>query len=103
MTLPIGGTGPPPIPNGDGRKILEQVEPFRLVSLDAAAFDWLWRFVEFKAVMLQSPAFQGDIHQLQAQVALRAVISFREAAGTLATEDQPVVRKRRLVKNPNPR
>ena len=43
MKLPIGGSGPPPIPAGAGRKLLTEVEPFRLVSLDAAAFDWLWR------------------------------------------------------------
>lgn len=67
-------------------------EPFRLVSLDAAVFDWLWRLVEAKYV-------QHNGHSIpeQVEVAKRAVISFREAAGTLGPA---APKKRRLVRAP---
>lgn len=97
--LPVGGSGPPPIPAGTGKWHLEMQEPFRMVSLDAAAFDWLWRVVEHRAGEHQSRANgDGDIHTLQAQVSLRAVIAFREAAGTLSVTETTPKRKRRLVK-----
>lgn len=98
--MEIGGSGPPPIPTGTGRWHLEMTEPFRLVSLDAAAFDWLWRVVEQHHRRHQDrDRGDGDVHTLQAEVSGRAVIAFREAAGTLVTNDQPVTkRRRRLVK-----
>lgn len=96
--LSIGGTGPQPIPAGQGRKTLTQTEPFRLVSLDAATFDWLWRVVETRARQHQDVAAQGGIHELQAQVSLRAVLAFREAAGTMNHKEAP--KRRRLVKKP---
>jgi hypothetical protein len=98
--LPIGGSGPPSIPAGDGKKHLQQIEPFRLVNLDAAAFDWLWRIVEQRARQHQQEAKErGGIHELQAQVSLHAALAFREAAGTL-TNDKPVTKvlRRRVVK-----
>jgi hypothetical protein len=103
--LPIGGSGPPPIQAGKGREVLTQMEPFRLVSLDAAAFDWLWRVVENRALQHQEAAIQGGVHEIQAGVSLRAAIAFREAAGTLTKEANGQVKKpkRRLVKElPNP-
>jgi len=88
------------MPAGSGRRHLEQVEPFRLVSLDAGAFDWLWRVVETRAREHQQRVGDGGIHDLQAQVSLRAAIAFREAAGTLNNTPQPVTKvlRRRVVK-----
>ena len=70
-------------------------EPFRLVNLDAAVFDWLWRLVEAKHVQ-----FDGRYPEAT-EVAKRAVIAFREAAGTMTEEPKP--RRRRLVKVPKTR
>lgn len=47
------------------------------MSLDAAVFDWLWRIVEAKYIQ-----FDGRYPEAT-EVAKRAVIAFREAAGTL--------------------
>ena len=99
MKLPIAGTGPPSIPEGKGRKVLTTVEPFRLVSLDAATFDWLWRVVENRAYHHQETKGNGVVHDLQAQVSLRAALAFREAAGTL-DQKEPKPGRRRLVKTP---
>jgi len=98
VKLPIGGSGPPPIPEGKGRKVLTQQEPFRLVSLDAAAFDWLWRTVENRAYHHQECKANGEIHELQAAVSLRAAIAFREAAGTMGPPPGTKVLRRRVVK-----
>jgi len=68
-------------------------EPFRLVSLDAAVFDWLWRMVEAK-----HRQFDGRYPEAT-EVAKRAVIAFREAAGTL-TQVPAAPTRRRLVKKP---
>lgn len=97
---PIGGSGPPPIPAGKGKKALTQIEPFRLVSLDAAAFDWLWRVVEHRARQHEERVGEAEIHDLQAQVSRRAVIAFREAAGTLNSTPPPVTKvlRRRVAK-----
>jgi hypothetical protein len=93
----IGGSGPPPIPAGAGKLYLTQPEePYRTIILDAAAFDWLWRITEAKLRQ-----FDGRYPDAEA-VARRAVIAFREAAGTLTngTAKKP---RRRLVKTvPNP-
>jgi hypothetical protein len=96
----IGGSGPPPIRNGTGKIHLGIEEPYRLVNLDAAVFDWLWRIAEAKYVQ-----HQGNLtHAEAAEVAKRAVIAFREAAGTLGpVSPLPSKRRRRLVKTPNPR
>jgi hypothetical protein len=102
---PVAGTGPPSIPAGQGKKHLQRIEPFYQVNLDAAAFDWLWRLVEARHGQHVAQIHgngDDDVHDLQAQVSRRAVISFREAAGTL-TVPPPAPRRRRLVKTPNPR
>jgi hypothetical protein len=86
---------------GTGKHHLEQIEPFRLVNLDAAAFDWLWRMTEQKARQHQQEAKErGGIHELQAQVSLHAVLAFREAAGTLNNTPPPGTKviRRRVVK-----
>jgi hypothetical protein len=91
----IGGSGPPPIPTGTGKWHLEKdPDPFTLVNLDAAVFDWLWRIVEAKYIQHRS----ASNHAEAAEVAKRAVIAFREAAGTLA---EPKKSRRRLVRTPN--
>lgn len=100
----IGGTGPPPIRQGEGRLHLEVQEPFRLVSLDAAAFDWLWRVVEqrYREHSNRAPAsLNGDIHGLQTEVTKRTVIAFREAAGTLGPPPVPSQPRKRFVRTPN--
>ena len=99
---PVAGTGPPPIPAGQGKKHLQRIEPFYQVNLDAAAFDWLWRLVEARhgQHVTQIQGNGDDVHGLQAEVSKRAVISFREAAGTL-TVGTPPAKKRRLVTKPN--
>jgi hypothetical protein len=68
--------------------------------LDAAAFDWLWRMVENRAHQHEQAAAQGGVHELQAQVSRRAVIAFREAAGTLNSNPPPVTKvlRRRVAK-----
>jgi hypothetical protein len=90
----IGGTGPPPIPNGKGRDLLNQEEPYRLVNLDAAVFDWLWRIAEAK----YRQHSEHGTHPEAAQVAKRAVIAFREAAGTLDFPPPTKSVRKRLVK-----
>ena len=94
--MEVGGHGPPPIPAGKGKEhLIMDPEPFRLVNLDAAVFDWLWRLVEAKYN-------QHNGHHVEAaEVAKRAVIAFREAAGTMIEEPKP--RRRRLVKVPKTR
>ena len=67
-------------------------EPFRLVSLDAAAFDWLWRIVEAK-----HRQFNGRYPEAT-EVARRAVISFRDAAGTLNPPPVTKVLHRKVAK-----
>ena len=67
-------------------------EPFRLVSLDAAAFDWLWRIVEAK-----HRQFDGRYPEAT-EVAKRAVLAFREAAGTLEPPRVTKVLHRRVAK-----
>ena len=97
----IGGTGPRPIPAGQGRKYLQRVEPFYQVSLDAAGFDWLWRIVENRhGQHTQQVRGDGDVHDLQAQVSRRVVIAFREAAGTYVAPATAVKKTRRLVRTP---
>lgn len=101
MTLPIGGTGPQPIPKGQGRKVLAQEEPYRMVNLDAGTFDWLWRMVESKATMHYQDKWLGEKIPEQVAVALKAAIAFREAAGTMdvpADQVKKVIRKKRLAK-----
>jgi hypothetical protein len=80
-------------------------EPFRLVNLDAAAFDWLWRVVENRARQHQEHLHTSsasnsdrDVHVLQAAVSLRAAIAFREAAGTIGSDPPVTKKRRRLVK-----
>jgi len=41
-----------------------------------------------------------DIHALQAEVSKRAVIAFREAAGTLGPPPKPGRSRKRLVRTP---
>jgi len=67
-------------------------EPFRLVSLDAAAFDWLWRIVEAK-----HRQFDGRYPEAS-EVAKRAVISFREAAGTMQPPRVTKILHRKVAK-----
>lgn len=95
----IGGTGPPPIPNGDGKKFLTTEEPYRLVNLDAASFDWLWRITEAK---YRQHRHNGILPE-QVAVAKRTVIAFREAAGTLGPPPAPAKPRRRLVRGSKPR
>lgn len=95
--LPVGGSGPPPIKQGEGLDHLRMIEPFRLVSLDAGAFDWLWRMVESRALSHQDKVKETSqaVYKLQAEVSIRAVIAFREAAGTLGPPPAPVKRMKR--------
>jgi hypothetical protein len=92
----IGGTGPPPIPSGAGRRFLTIEEPFRTVVLDAAVFDWLWRIAEAK---YRQHSSNGVVPE-QVAVAKRAVIAFREAAGTLGLPPVPSRPRKRLVRTP---
>jgi hypothetical protein len=93
--MEIGGHGPPPIPNGRGKDhLLAEKEPYRLVVLDAVAFDWLWRIVESKYVQHRENVTHADA----AEVAKRAVLAFREAAGTLTSAPPKKVWKRRIAK-----
>jgi hypothetical protein len=75
----IGGSGPPPIRDGEGRKHLTMDGPPVVVGLSAAGFDWLWRLVEAKYAQHAHGQFP---HPEMATVAKEAVIAFREAAGT---------------------
>ena len=95
MTLPIGGTGPSPIPKGKGRETLAQEEPYRVVNLDAGTFDWLWRMVESKAELHYQDKWLNEKIPEQVQVALKAAIAFREAAGTM---DVPVEQTKKVLK-----
>ena len=104
--LPIGGTGPQPIPKGHGRSVLAQEEPYRTVNLDAGTFDWLWRMVESKAELHYQDKWLNEKIPEQVQVALKAAIAFREAAGTMdvpveqveQVEHKRKIRKKALAK-----
>ena len=75
--------------------LLMDPEPFRLVSLDAGAFDWLWRIVEAK-YNLRTNSTPAQV--AAGEVAKRAVLAFREAAGTLESPRVTKVLHRRVAK-----
>jgi hypothetical protein len=93
--MEIGGSGPPPIKQGAGKSHLTVEEPYRLVNLDAATFDWIWRIVEAK---YRQHSANGVMPEAT-DVARRAVIAFREAAGTMDHEALDK-KRRRLVRGP---
>lgn len=89
----IGGSGPPPIRPGEGKKHLTMDGPPVVVGLSAAGFDWLWRLVEVKYAQHTQGQF---VHPEQASVTKDVVIAFRQAAGTY--EAPVAVNGKRVVK-----
>src|SRR4029077_2738697 len=93
---PVGGSGPPPIPNGRGREQLLREEPYYDVHLDAGTFDWLWRLVEARARQHENSVTTSTLLPEAALVSRKAVIAFRDAA-TATGLPPPLPRKRRRV------
>lgn len=107
--VPINGAGPQPIPTGRGREYLLREEPYYDVRLDAGTFDWLWRLVEARALQHQNKAATSSLLPEVVTVSRKAVIAFREAAGSItpATDTDtatPLVptrsKRRKLVRVP---
>lgn len=88
--LPVPGTPPEPLRNGEGVSELSREVPAFTVRLNAGEFMWLWRMVEAKAILhYNNPSTKLMVPQ-QVKVALGAVRAFRQAAGTIMeTEPMP--------------
>jgi hypothetical protein len=100
----VGGSGPPPIRPGEGKKHLTMDGPPVVVGLSAASFDWLWRLVEVKHAQHTKGQF---VHPEQAAVTRDALIAFRQAAGTYeppapATNGKRVIKRATKAATPAP-
>jgi hypothetical protein len=81
--------GPPPVPNYEGREVLEARQPRYGVELDAGAFRAVWELLESEA----RHRFPTHETMASAQALLRAVDSFRETYWAMHDPPSPAPRK----------
>lgn len=99
-TLDAPGTGPWPLREGEGMIELQSWSPERPLTLDDGVFMWLWRIVEAKALGHQKNVNASPAHKAQYEVARRAAIAFRRAAGHIDEEPTKVEEapRKRLIR-----
>lgn len=82
-TLPILGTPPPTLREGDAKAELLNRYPEFTLTLDYGQFHWLWRIVESKALIHFNSATTKTLMPEQLDVSLRTAESFRRAQGSV--------------------
>lgn len=93
------GKGPPPVPHGEGGKILAATDPVYDVSLDSGAFRAVWEIVESRSSK-QNCGLEGDQALARARDSFRLAYWDKETSEEIAetTKSTKPTKTRRVVR-----